>query len=302
MYQNKLRDFNPFDEISHNSIDEDKLVQSAITGDQEALKKLILLHQSWIFNIALRMVYNRQEAEDITQEVLIKIITKLSSFNFKSAFRTWVYRITVNHLINMKKRRSEQLMGSFINYDRLIDESLEVYLADTDAEAIASKELTEQVMQHCMTGMIVCLDRKKRIIFILGEVFNISSKLGADLLDISPANFRQMLSRSRKQVFGFMRNKCGVVDNSNTCRCKYYVPEMVKDQAEQGIKPHFTPACEFTIGDVTEKHTIKMQDYIDRQCRELFGKHPFEKSDSFVTTLQEMISSNTFRAVFKMAD
>jgi RNA polymerase sigma factor (sigma-70 family) len=57
---------------------------------------LIARHQAWIYNIVLRMVYNPYDAEDATQEILIKLLNSLSTFEGRSQFRTWLYRIVVN--------------------------------------------------------------------------------------------------------------------------------------------------------------------------------------------------------------
>ena len=68
---------------------------------------LVLRHQAWIYNIAIRMVFQPQDAEEVTQEVLVKVITKLSTFKGESKFRTWLYRIAANHVLNMKRRSAE---------------------------------------------------------------------------------------------------------------------------------------------------------------------------------------------------
>jgi DNA-directed RNA polymerase specialized sigma24 family protein len=65
-------------------------------------------NQAWIYNIAVRMLAHPQDAEDATQEILIKALTRLSSFEGHSRFRTWLYRIVVNHVLNMKRGRREQ--------------------------------------------------------------------------------------------------------------------------------------------------------------------------------------------------
>ena len=90
-----------------------ELVTSAQQGNRTALEELIRRHQLWIYNIALRMVGYPPDAEDITQEILIKMMTKLSTFQGKSSFRTWLYRIVANHVINMKKRGMEYVFSSF---------------------------------------------------------------------------------------------------------------------------------------------------------------------------------------------
>ena len=80
------------------------LVRRARDGDRNALENLVRRYQRWIYNVALRMVWSPEEARDVTQEVLIKVVTKLATFRGRSSFRTWLYRITANHVLNMKRR------------------------------------------------------------------------------------------------------------------------------------------------------------------------------------------------------
>ena len=72
--------FNPFAENAEGQATDAELVELAKNGDRAALEKLVLRHQAWIYNIAVRMVFQPQDAEEVTQEVLIKVITKLSTF------------------------------------------------------------------------------------------------------------------------------------------------------------------------------------------------------------------------------
>ncbi len=94
---------NPFTEVIDESADLE-LIELSKSGSQTAIEKLILRHQAWIYNIAIRMVFHPHDAEEVTQEVLLKAITRLSTFNGESKFRTWLYRITANHVLNMKRR------------------------------------------------------------------------------------------------------------------------------------------------------------------------------------------------------
>jgi RNA polymerase sigma factor (sigma-70 family) len=82
-------------------------VTRANADEQPALEELVRRHQAWIYNIAIRMIAHPQDAEDATQEILIKAITRLSSFEGRSSVRTWLYRIVVNHVLNMKRGRLE---------------------------------------------------------------------------------------------------------------------------------------------------------------------------------------------------
>src|SRR5580704_4560573 len=93
--------------LADNSPDHEdqSLVLRARSGDRQALEDLVHRHQAWIYNIAVRMLHHPQDAEDATQEILIKVLTRLASFEGRGSFRTWLYRIVVNHVLNMKRGR-----------------------------------------------------------------------------------------------------------------------------------------------------------------------------------------------------
>src|SRR5215471_12589471 len=96
-----------------NSPSDDELVAQAMAGGLEELDLLVRSHQSWVFNLALRMCWRREVAEDATQEILIKAVTRLNTFTGNSAFRTWLYRVAVNHLLNVRKSEMEQKAMTF---------------------------------------------------------------------------------------------------------------------------------------------------------------------------------------------
>lgn len=105
----------PFAMDSKNEIDVHQLIANTLAGYRTALKTLLTRHQPYIFNIAFRMILVHEDAKDITQEIMIKMLTKLSSFDpSKAAFRTWLYRIVANHVINMKIRGYEAAIPCLI--------------------------------------------------------------------------------------------------------------------------------------------------------------------------------------------
>ena len=103
---------NPLSTKFSDSINLD-LVKKSLDGDKKALNQLIKIHEPFIYNVAWKYTNNQEEAKDLTQEVLIKIVTKLSSFEGKSAFQTWVYRIVVNQFLQTKRRPMEDRWVSF---------------------------------------------------------------------------------------------------------------------------------------------------------------------------------------------
>ena len=207
---------NPFEISYDNSIDL-RLIDEALKGSSKSLEQLIKRHQHYIYNVALKMVLSPFDAEDITQEVLIKVVTKLSQFEGKSDFRTWLYRITFNHFLKMKKYWLEDTIVSFEDYGNDLQNIKDVEL--TKEEELSQFELIKEAKLSCMMGMLLCLNREQRLVYILGEIFEADHNIGSELLDISKANFRKRLERARKDLYQFMNNKCGLINKKNPCRC-----------------------------------------------------------------------------------
>ncbi len=208
--------------------DDGTLVAGAQCGDKAALEALIGRHQEWIYNIALRMVGNPDDAADVTQEILVKLMTRLSSFEKRSSFRTWVYRIVVNHVLTMRRRVWERLFYSFERHGALIESLQDAGAGYAPPDPAEEKLLRDETRTGCLTAMLLCLDRSERIALILGTLFGVSSTLGGDLMEITPENYRQIVSRARKRLANFMNEKCGLMNEANTCRCAKTIPAAAK--------------------------------------------------------------------------
>ena len=95
---------NPFNNKVYNQQEDAALIKSCLNGSKQALNTLVQNYQGYIFNVALKYFNHIADAEDATQEVLIKVISNLGNYNAdKAQFRTWLYRITFNHFLNTKK-------------------------------------------------------------------------------------------------------------------------------------------------------------------------------------------------------
>jgi len=92
--------------LSNNRMSSDKeIIDRALSGDQRAYSDLVNKYRDLIFNLIYRMIGNREEAEDLVQEVFIKAFTALSTFNEQYAFSTWLYKIAVNHCIDALRKK-----------------------------------------------------------------------------------------------------------------------------------------------------------------------------------------------------
>jgi RNA polymerase sigma factor (sigma-70 family) len=187
-------------DISMRSLEQ--LVEQAKAGNRAAVEELMCRIQHRIYGLALRMLWHPADAEDASQEILIRILTNLSSFRGESSFSTWMYRVAGNYLLTTRKRRMEHDQLTF----QAFGEDLERGLGKV-AEIPASSEealLIQEVKIGCTHGMLLCLDREHRLAFILGEVFELSDRQAAEVLEISAAAFRKRLSRARKRLYSFM--------------------------------------------------------------------------------------------------
>src|SRR6266403_1509260 len=187
--------FNPFVVDADCSPADAELVEQAKNGERAALEKLVLRHQAWIYNIAVRMVFRPQDAEEVTQEVLVKVISKLSTFKGESTFRTWLYRIAANHVLNMKRRWAETRTTTFADYGAAINGTPDLDLPDQNSVPVEVPLLVEEAKNSCTLGMLLCLDRKQRRIFTLGAILGASDTVCAGVVATTTDNFRQCLAR-----------------------------------------------------------------------------------------------------------
>jgi RNA polymerase sigma factor (sigma-70 family) len=196
------------------------IARQALDGDRDALDSLVRALQGDVYGLALRMLWNREDAEDATQEILVRIVTRLSKFGFRSRLKTWAYRLAVNYILDVKKSAIERLHLSF---DRFADD-LESGLEPASADDTEQSLLIEEVKVGCTLAMLQCLDRSHRAAYVLGEVMELSGPEAADVLAISPALFRKRLQHAREAVLAFTKSHCGLVSDSAPCQCHRRVP------------------------------------------------------------------------------
>ncbi len=272
---------------------DDTLVAKTQGGDMGALDALVRRHQAWVFNLALRMVWRRETAEDATQEILIKAATKLSTFAGNSAFRTWLYRIAVNHLLNVRKSEMEERKMTFTDMGASLGGVPDEDLPDERALPVETKVLVEEAKLGCITAMLMCLDRRQRLAFILGEVFGETSEVGAEAMGESAANFRQLLSRARHDLYQFMNEKCGLVNQDNPCRCARKANGFRRNGWLDAKNLQFSKDRIASVKDITADRLDELQS-LDRQHAEFYRMQPFLAGPDLAQTLREILLQSGF--------
>jgi RNA polymerase sigma factor (sigma-70 family) len=274
---------------------DEMLVAKSRSGDMEALDALVRRHQSWVFNLALRMVWRREVAEDATQEILIKAVTKLSTFAGNSAFRTWLYRIATNHLLDIRKSEMEESKMTFTGMGASLDGVEDEDLPDERTLPVETKVLVEEAKLGCITAMLMCLDRRQRLAFILGEVFGETSEAGAAAMGVSPANFRQLLSRARQDLYQFMNNKCGLVNQANPCRCARKANGFMRNGWLDANNLQFSKDRIADVRAVAADRLDELQS-LDRKHAELYRMQSFLAGPDLAAKLREILSQSGFDA------
>jgi RNA polymerase sigma factor (sigma-70 family) len=288
---------NPFD-ISYDNSTDLQLIELSLKGSSKSLEQLIKRHQHYIYNVALKMVLNPFDAEDITQEVLIKVVTRLSQFEGKSDFRTWLYRITFNHFLKMKKNCMEESIVSFEEYGKELENIKDIDLSKEDN--IQQVELIKEAKYSCMMGMLLCLNREQRLVYILGEIFGADHNIGSELLDTSKANFRKRLERDRKDLYQFMNNKCGLINKKNPCRCSRKTIGFIKAGWVDKNKIKFNIEYVTSISDAINEKNENLNELMDNKYAELFAETPFQEKNHSEKLMLNILGNKKVRDTFNL--
>ena len=184
-------------------------IGKAVAGDKGALETVVLSVRDMVFNLSLRMLGSFSDAEDAAQDILLKIITHLSSFRGESAFSTWAFRIAANYLIDYKKHMFARHPLSFEYYGE---------------------------------------DIESRCIFVLGTMFKPDSRVAGEILEITPEAYRQRLSRIRRRVAEFLGTYCGEYGGGK-CRCGDRLDYAIQNHRLDPESLNYTSARELSVQD-----------------------------------------------------
>lgn len=261
----------------------EQLIGLAIKGDKNALEQLIISVQDMIYNLALRMLWHPEEAKDATQEILIKVITNLSSFKFKSTFKTWVYKLSSNTLINYKNRIQKRKL-SFEQYAADLHQGLSDSISFTNNKAEQNLLIIEAKV-GCSNAMLQCLNAENRLVYIIGEILEFNSTEAAFILEMTAVNFRKRLSRSKQKLHSFIHQNCGIVHPNNSCRCHKKVDDAIDKKRINANQLLFVPSEE----------TTELIDTINKIQTEvgLYQSNPdYDSPEEILAGIKQIISTN----------
>ena len=174
-------------------MEENRLVERSKQGDEEAFGVLVKKYKTKVFNLAYSFTRNKETAEDLAQEIFIKVYYALNKFKFKSGFGTWLYRIAVNHIKDhLRKRGKERLISLEIMSREPSQQENEIKKKEKVQEKADRKKLLYRALQS--------LPEKHQVILTLRDIQGHSYEEIADILKLSPGTVDSRLHRARKML------------------------------------------------------------------------------------------------------
>ena len=271
------------------------LVGQATAGDKKALETLVAGVQDMVFNLSLRMLGTFADAEDAAQDILLKMITHLSSFRGDSAFTTWVFRIAVNHLKNYKKHMFARFPLSFEYYGDDIENGKIQDVPDL-TQNVEKELLAEELKMSCTNVMLQCLDPESRCIFILGTMFQLDSRIAGEILEMTPEAYRQRLSRARRKMADFLGQYCGEYGGGR-CKCKYRVNYAIQNHRIHPLQLDYTAASEIPVQTIVDVKNAMEE--IDGLSQDFSFCKPYRSPERTRNLIQEFLDSTQLSVVQK---
>ncbi len=271
------------------------LVEKATAGDKKALETLVTGVQDIVFNLSLRMLGTFADAEDAAQDILIKIITHLSSFRGECSFTTWVFSIAANHLKNYKKHMFARYAPSFEYYGDDI-ENADIQNVPDLTQNVEKDLLAEELKMSCTNVMLQCLDAESRCIFILGTMFKLDSRIAGDILEMTPEAYRKRLSRVRKKMADFLGQYCGEY-GSGRCKCKDRVNYAIQNHRINPLKLDYMTAAKIPAQTMMDVKNA-MED-IDDLSQDFSFCKPYQSPERTRHLIREFLDSTQLSIIQK---
>jgi len=175
-----------------------ELIIQAADGDMAAFEAIYKASSGFVYNIALKVTNNRDDADEVTQDVFVKIFNSLKSFGFRSSFKTWIYRIAANTAINHAKSAFRH-RRSKVEYDPVIHD---VQAPDTTKLEPDTEEARDKVAR-----LLDALDPDQRAVLVLRELEELDYRAIADTLNININTVRSRLKRAREKLIALARKR-----------------------------------------------------------------------------------------------
>lgn len=165
------------------------------SGDTTVFSKVVEKWQDMVYNTAISIVQNEEDAEDITQDVFIRLYQNIDGFREEAQLSTWIYRITLNHAFDLEKRKKRQKHGGLIKKIFFVREEEEPVNFNHPGVLLDNKEKAAVLFQA-----IKELPKNQRVAFTLHKIEGLSYKEVADIMDISLYAVESLMGRAKNKL------------------------------------------------------------------------------------------------------
>jgi RNA polymerase sigma-70 factor (ECF subfamily) len=167
-------------------------------GDKTEFARLVEAYSPQVFRLALKMLQNQQDAEDILQETFIKAYKALPRFEGRSSLSTWLYRIATNEaLMFLRRKRPDQISVEQPSND---DDTAVAPLEIVDWCCLPEGELMSTEARANLESSVSRLPESLRVVFLLRDIEGLSTRETAEVLDLSEGAVKTRLSRARLRL------------------------------------------------------------------------------------------------------
>lgn len=195
-------------------IDEKKCIKKAAKGDASAFEELLLRYHGQIYNLCLRMTGNPDDAADLTQEAFLKVWKNLESFQFDSAFSTWLYRLASNCCLDFLRSQKRRPTVSLTVENEEDEQVMDI----PDAQPTPEEQAVKQEEKEQLHLAMQMLDEEQRQILTLRVVNDLSYTEIADILRVKEGTVKSRLSRARENL----RKKLLEIGNKGAFSASYH--------------------------------------------------------------------------------
>lgn len=188
---------------------ESAVVRAVLDGDVNAFEMLVREYEKNVYNLALRMVGNSEDAADMSQEAFIKAYNSLNSFRGDSKFSVWLYRIVSNVCLDfIRSRKRKQTVSLSVEDDNGEDVELDIADDTQSPERLMDKQLTRDAVRRGLAS----LPPGQRQILLLREIQGMSYDEIAEVLNVEAGTVKSRIFRARKKLSAFLLEDGNIPD------------------------------------------------------------------------------------------
>jgi RNA polymerase sigma-70 factor, ECF subfamily len=181
-----------------------ELVRRAQAEDKEAFEELVRRHQHRVFAVAGGILRQREDVEDIAQQVFVKAYFSLKRFDQRAAFSTWLYKITVNECWDLLRKKKVRPL----TYESELSEDQARQLGASDERATRGPDISERLAaRQRVQRLLEGLDERDRTMLILKEVEGFAVEEIAEILDLNANTVKVRLFRARRRIVSQARKR-----------------------------------------------------------------------------------------------